>query len=458
MTIATIKKGEIIELDIEKLVYGGEGIGRFSDMTIFVTDTVPGDRVKAEIVSVKKNYAKAVVKEILQSAENRVKPFCGLANTCGGCQWQYIDYEEQLKAKKQMVEESLEKIAGIKTQVNDTLRSPETRKYRCKVQFPVGQTKVSKRVLAGYYKKGTHEIINIKHCPVQPELIDKVTAFLREKVQELQLPAYNEKNKKGLIRHFVYRYSWTNSNFILTIVINNNKIPHNLVKLCNDVKQNFPQAEGVAVNFNTAKTNVILGRQSQLIAGKDYVTEIIEGKTFRISQDAFFQVNPSAASQMFMEVKKLVEEKTDFPKILDIYAGAGGFSIFLSDVVRHITAIESAKSSVNDGLENIKQNNISNMEYIKENAEIAVPKLASEGNKFDVTILDPPRKGCSEEVLQGVMDVTDRFLVYISCNPATLARDMKVLKEKFRVKLVQPVDMFCHTYHVETILLAERIN
>lgn len=452
-----LKKNEIIEFEIKKLVYGGEGIGKFNDITVFVPDTVPGDVIKAEIVSVKKNYARGILKEIVKPSEYREKPFCGLANACGGCQWQHINYEEQLRAKQKIVEETLEKIAGIKTEVKHTLACPQTTEYRCKVQFPVGQTKVSRRVLAGYYKKGTHEIINIKHCPVQPLLIDEVTGFLRGKIKELKLAAYNEKTKKGLIRHFVYRYSNTNQNFILTIVINSNQIPENIDKLCNLVKEKFPQAEGVAVNFNTTKTNVILGEKSRIVAGKDYITEILDGRIFRISQDAFFQVNPSAASQMFMEARKLIGERVDSPDVLDVYAGSGGFSIFLSDIANQITAVEPGESSVNDGLENIRQNNISNMTYIKDNAENAVPKLDSEGKKFDVTILDPPRKGCSEEVLKEVINVTEKLLVYVSCNPATLARDMKFLGENFRVKYVQPVDMFCHTYHVETILIAERV-
>ncbi len=453
-----LKKGEIIGLDIEKLVYGAEGIAKFNDIAVFVPDTAPADKIRAEIISVKKNYARGILKEIIEPSPQRVKPFCALANTCGGCQWQHINYQEQLIAKKKIVEETLDKIAGIKIPVNDTLESPQTKEYRCKVQFPVSRTKVSKRFLAGYYKKGTHDIINIKHCPVQPGIIDEVTAFLREKARELHLSAYNEKTKKGLVRHFVYRYSATNKNFILTIVINSGKIPENIITLCKLVKEKFHRAEGVGVNFNTSGSNVILGDKSRLIEGNNSVTETLDGKVFRISRDAFFQVNPSAAAQMFKEVRKIVSERITAPEVLDVYAGSGGFSVFLSDLAKHITAVESSESSVEDGLANISRNNISNITYIKDNADIAIPGLASESKKFDVTILDPPRKGCSEEVLKGVMELTDKFLVYVSCNPATLARDMKVLSEKFRVKLVQPVDMFCHTYHVETILLAERIS
>lgn len=452
-----MKKGEIIELNIEKLVYGGDGIGKINGITVFIADTVSGDRVKAEIISVRKNYARALLKEITEPSMKRIKPFCALANTCGGCQWQHVDYKEQLKAKQKIVDETLQKIGEIKTDVKPAVASPQKKEYRCKIQFPVAKTTVSKRFIVGYYKKGTHDIINIKHCPVQPKIIDEVTAFLREQAKELNLTAYKEKSGKGLIRHFVYRYSSAHNNFLLSIVVNSDKMSESLIKLCNKVKENFPQAQGVGINFNTTRSNIILGENNKLVTGKEYIFEIIENKTFRISQGSFFQVNPYTARQMFIIVKKIISEIIESPKIIDIYAGSGGFSIFLNDIASHITAVESSESSVKDGHENIKENNITNIHYIKENADIAIPEFAAKGEKFDVTILDPPRKGCSEEVLKGISEITEKYLIYVSCNPATLARDMKFLKEKFRVKFAQPVDMFCHTYHVETILLAERI-
>ncbi|HSA05777.1 MAG TPA: 23S rRNA (uracil(1939)-C(5))-methyltransferase RlmD [Candidatus Gastranaerophilales bacterium] len=451
-----LKKSEMIELEIEKLVYGGEGLGKYDNFTIFVADTAPGDRIKAEIISVKKNYAQARLKEIIVPSQHRVKPFCPYAKACGGCQWQHIDYEEQLKIKKQIVEESLKKFADLEIPVKNTLPAPETREYRCKVQLPVQQTAVSKRFLAGYYKKSTHEIVNTKYCPVQPAALDEITEFLRHKAQDFNLTAYDEKTKKGLIRHFVYRYSKSNKNFVLTIVINSDKIPENLVNYCKAVKENYINLEGIAVNFNTTQTNLIITDKSQVMEGKNFVIEELGGKIFRISHDAFFQVNPSAALQMFSEVKKMVMEKTNLPDILDIYSGSGGFSVFLSDIANKIIAVEENISSIEDGKENITLNNIKNIEYIKGNADIIIPKLLADKAKFDIIILDPPRKGCSEEVINAAAEITDKFIIYISCNPTTLARDIKILGENFKVIEVQPIDMFCYTYHVETILLAEK--
>ncbi|OGI04504.1 MAG: 23S rRNA (uracil-5-)-methyltransferase RumA [Candidatus Melainabacteria bacterium GWF2_37_15] len=449
-----MNKGEIIELEITKLVYGGEGIGRYDDMTVFVSDTTPGDIVKAELISVKNNYAKAILKEVIKPSEQRIKPFCPLSNACGGCQWQYINYEEQLRAKKVIVEECLKKIAGTEIPVKDTISSSETKNYRCKIQFPVQQTKVSKRFVAGYYKKGTHDLVNIKYCPAQPEIIDEITAFLREKAAELNLTAYNERNKKGLIRHFVFRYSKTAQDVVLTIVINAEKTPENLIKLCDSVKEKFQQVVGVVVNFNTSHTNLIMGKNSQLIHGRDYIEEMLDSKIFKISHDAFFQVNPLTASKIFNEVREIVKQRVNNPSILDIYSGSGSFSIYLSDLASEIVAVEEIESAINDGKENILKNNIQNIHYINENADTAVPKLAAEGKKFDVIILDPPRKGCSKEVLEAVKQLADKFVIYISCDPSTLARDYKILSDKFTAEFVQPVDMFCHTYHVESILVA----
>jgi len=447
------EKGSVVELEILKLVHGGEGIGRCGDLTVFVADTAVGDKVKAEIVSLKKGYAKALLKEVISPSARRVKPFCPYANACGGCQWQHIGYEEQLRAKKLIVEECFQKIGGVEVVVKDTLESPQTRNYRCKIQFPVQQTKVSKRFLAGYYKKSTHDIVNAKYCPVQPEIVDKITGYLRQKSFEFGLSAYNENKKKGLIRHFVFRYSKTNSDIVLTIVINSDKVPENLSGLCSAVKNEFGELSGVVVNFNTSHTNLIMGENSEIIEGKGYVEETLDEKVFRISHDAFFQVNPLAASQMFSAVSEVVKSRVQSPEVLDIYAGSGSFSVYLSGFASSITAVEESPASVSDGTENFSRNKIENISYIQGDADRVVPELAAEGRKYDVIILDPPRKGCSREVLDAVKQLAGGLVVYISCNPSTLARDYKILSDTLKAEYVQPFDMFCHTCHVESMLV-----
>jgi len=449
---------EIIELNIEKLTYGGEGIGRVDGMTVFVPDTVAGDHIKAEITSVKKNLVKAVIKEIITPSENRIKPFCPLANACGGCQWQHINYDEQLRAKKQIIEECMQKIAGINVTVKDVLRSDEIKEYRCKIQYPVQQTKISKRFLAGYYRKNTHDIVNIKYCPIQPRIIDEIAEFLRKKSPELNLSAYNEKNRKGLIRHFVFRYSYTNKDLLLTIVINAKESNDIIEEFCFLVKKEFPSISGVLLNFNMNRSNIIMGNKTELIEGKDSIEEILDGKTFKISAESFFQVNPLTALKMFSEVRKIVEEKSlqddaIKPSILDVYAGSGSFSMFLSDLASNITAVEESESSVKDGLENVNLNKTENIAFTKSNADEALTELTNNEEQFDFVILDPPRKGCSESVIESVKKLAAKHIIYISCNPSTLARDVKLLSSDFIPEFIQPVDMFCHTYHVESILV-----
>lgn len=451
-----LKKDQIIELKIEKLVYGGEGIGKYNGFTVFVPDSAPGDIVRTKVISVKKSYARALIEEIINPSELRVKPFCPLFNVCGGCQWQHISYDEQLNQKQNIILECLQQISSKNIEIKQTLPGEKIKNFRCKVQFPVQQTKVSKRFLAGYYKKSSHELVNIKYCPVQPEILDKITGFLRQKASELGLTAYSENKKNGLIRHFIYRYSETNQDLILTIVINSKTTPEELKKFAVAVKEEYKQISGVAVNFNTTASNIIMGSDSEVLSGKGYIEEILDDKLFRISHDAFFQVNPLTARKMFYFVREVIAQRLKTPDVLDVYAGSGSFSIYLSDLANQITCVESALSSINDGEENFKANNINNISYIRENADTALPALAGDNKKFDVTILDPPRKGCSREVLEAVKQITDKMLIYVSCNPATLARDYKLLSDRFRAEFVQPVDMFCHTYHVESIMVMTR--
>ena len=454
------KKGDLFEINIETLAYGGEGIGRLNGITVFVPDSVPGDYLKIEIVSVKKNYARGIIQEIIKPSEYRISPVCSLAKVCGGCQWLHIDYKEQLRAKKKIVEESLKKIANIDIPVHDVISSDCNLEYRCKIQFPVQQTKVSKRILAGYYKKGTHEIVNIKFCPIQPEIINQITQFTREKAQELNLTAYNEKTGKGLIRHLVYRYSQSHKNLLLIVVINSLDISDKLEQLCKSVQDNFKEIAGVLVNFNTSGTNIIMSYKTELACGRDYIEENLEGKKFKISAGSFFQVNPAAAVKIFNEVHKIIKERVENPTILDVYAGVGTFSIWLKDLATKITAIEENSNAVSDVRENIKLNkseNDADIDILEGNADRVLQDLIEQNSNFDVTILDPPRKGCSDVAIDAVARLTNKFIIYVSCNPTTLARDIKLLmKSGFIPEYAQPIDMFCHTYHIESIVVLKR--
>lgn len=455
-----LKKNDLIQTQVHSLAHGGEGIGKINGITVFIPDTVPGDKVNAKITSVKKAYAKALLTEIIEPSKIRVKPFCGLAKVCGGCQVQHIDYAEQLKLKKKIVEDNFNKIANLNVEVKDPIENPNNTGYRCKIQYPVQQTKVSKRFLLGYYKKGTHEIVNIKHCPIQPSIVDNITEFIRENSQKLGLNAYNEKQHSGLIRHFIFKVSKSNNNILLIVVINASEASEEFKNLCFAIKNRFKQVIGIMVNFNTSKTNAIMSDNTQRIWGKEYMVEKLNNLKFKVSANSFFQVNPEMAEKLFLTVKSLISSRINKPSILDIYSGVGTFSIFLKDIASRITAIEENPNAIKDAKENLKINvapDDANIDIIEGNANTVLAELTEQGKKFDVTIIDPPRKGCSSEALDLITRLTDKFIIYVSCDPATLARDVKILNQNgFVPEFIQPVDMFSHTYHIESIVVLKR--
>jgi 23S rRNA (uracil1939-C5)-methyltransferase len=455
-----LNKGDIVDLNITELIYGGDGLGKIDGYPVFVPDTAPEEEIKVEIISASKSYARGKIVEIVKPSKSRIKPECPLSKVCGGCQWQHVDYKCQIKSKKKIVEDNLKKIANLEIPVNEVIQSPEILNYRCKVQYPVRQTKVSMKYLAGYFKNGTHEVVNIKYCPVQPEIIDTITEYIREKLKDLNINAYNEKTKKGMIRHIVYRYSKTNNNLLVILVVNDKFITDDLKTLCLAVKNKFRAVAGVLLNFNRLHSNVISGSEYKLVDGKDHIVEIIEGRKFKISAGSFFQVNPLAATGMFNYVHKFISDNLKNPAILDLYAGVGSFAIWNKNIASKITAIEENSSAIEDAIENIKLNSDidgAEIEIIQGNAEEEVLKLLQENHQYDVTILDPPRKGCSQEVLDAVVKLTEKYIIYVSCNPATLARDLKFLSEYFIPEHVQPVDMFCHTHHIESITVLRKI-
>ena len=349
------------------------------------------------------------------------------------------------------------KIGNIDTKVQDTIPSPKIKNYRQKMQYPVSETKNSKRIIAGYFKQKTHEIVNIKYCPIQPTICDEIVEFIRGKAHEFGISGYVEKTNKGDLRHIVIRGSEYSGKILVTLVINKQYCYSELVSKSNNfalfaqnIYEHFDEVTGVCLNFNNKKTNVILGEKTECVAGVDFVEEKIINKVFKIGADTFFQVNPKSAENIFKYVKKEVK-KFESPTVLDAYAGIATFGIVVSDVAKSVVSVESNKSSIEKAKEVLKENNIENVELF---AQDTVKYLKSIKKNFDITILDPPRKGCTQESLDETLNHTKKEIIYVSCNPATLARDLKYLVSKgCKVKSIQPFDMFCHTYHVETVVI-----
>ena len=435
---------------IEKLSNLGTGIARIDGQVVFVENACPEDKVKIKITKVNKNFANAKVIEIITPSPHRVTPFCPMNNICGSCQMQFIDYDYQLALKKQMVEDAMRTIGNIDTPVNNPIPSPQTKALRHKIQCPVSQTKVSKKILAGYYKPQSHEIVNIKYCPIQPEICDKVIDFIRNKAPEFNISGYNEPKHTGDLRHIVIRHSADNGELLVTLVINNNKISEKLSNFAKTIFETFEKVTGVCINFNSKKTNVILGEKTICVCGRDFIYEKILDKTFKIGASTFFQINPKSAENIFKYVKDKISEHKN-AAVLDAYAGIATFGIAVSDISRKVVSVEENKESIEKAKEVLELNNITNVEL---HCADTTKYLKSIKKKFDITILDPPRKGCTKESLDETLKHTKEKIIYVSCNPVILARDLKYLIEKgCTVESIQPFDMFCHTFHIENVAI-----
>lgn len=447
---------EIITVKIEKLSNLGLGIAKYDGFIIFVEHACPNDIVEIKIKKYYKSYAVAEIQNIVESSSERVEPFCKMQKVCGACQLQFIDYEAQLVHKKEIVEDTMKSIFGHPVEVRNMTASPKIREYRHKIQYPIGQTKNSKRILAGYYKSGTHELVNIKYCPIQPEYCDEIIDYIRVQASKGNLTGYNEETNTGELRHIVIRTSSLNQKSIVVLVINNSTVSSKIKNLAAKIYETFENVNGVLVNFNSKKTNLILGSRTELVKGEGFIEEGLCEKIFKVASKTFFQVNPYTADKIFRYIKEYISQNYSNPIILDAYAGITAFGICLSDVALKVVSIEEEEESVNLAKQIIKENNIQNIDLHCGDAEKFLANEAILGREFHVTILDPPRKGCSKNCLENTLKLTGDKIIYVSCNPATLARDLKYFVEHgATVEYIQPFDMFPHTYHIECVAIID---
>ena len=331
---------EELIVDIEKLSNLGYGIAKLDGYVIFVEGACPGDKVKIRVGKKNKNFANAKVVEIIEPSKDRVEPICPMQRICGACQLQFIDYQAQLKYKKQIVEDTFHSIYGDKVEIKDTIPSPKSKEYRHKIQYPVSETRDSKRILAGYYKPASHELVNIKYCPIQPSYCDDIIEFIRTAAQECGISGYNEKKHAGDLRHVVIRTSAYNNKSLVILVVNSTRVFDKLKKLASRIYNELDNIIGVGVNFNSQKTNLILGKETQILEGESFIEEKLCNKVFKVGAETFFQVNPYTANNIFEFVKKYISENFESPLVLDAYAGISTFGICLSDVAKKVVTVE----------------------------------------------------------------------------------------------------------------------
>jgi len=436
-------RSDLLEVEVKKIHPGGDGLSYIDRLPLYIPYGVPGDVLKVKIEKRTSEFVSAKISEIVQPSPLRTEPLCPLFPKCGGCQWQMISYEGQLKLKEQLVREAFKKYAGIEELPLEPISGMERPwRFRNKVQYPVKRVKDG-RILLGYYKRDTHRIIDLDSCPVQFEEYDRLMGGFKNLIEKEPITVYDEKVHRGKLRYFVLRGSEKLKEILVVLVM---KLPATSRALAEKIVAMNPiSIVGVAENLNSRKTNVIFGDRTKAITGRDYYVEEILDLRLRISATSFFQVNTSQAEKL---LKKAIELGGDKDYVVDAYSGVGLFSFAFARNSRKVVGIEEAPSSYYDSLENIDVNGAYNVEFIHGKVE---DHLLSIGTP-DLLIVDPPRKGLGEETLSAIFETRPEELLYVSCNPVSLARDAALLiKNGYHLVFLQPFDFMPHTYHVETL-------
>lgn len=448
MTNCSLKPGQRIELRIEKITHQGEGLGKYQGFAVFVPYSAQGDVVRAEVISVKKDYARALVHELIEPGR-RVEAKCQWYRQCGGCNLQHLDYSLQLEIKTETVKSTLGRIGGIDSTLVKDILPTRVWNYRNKYQAPVARHQG--RLTAGLYKPRSHDLVPVTDCVIQHGPNNRSVEQVASIARETGIIPWDEKKHTGIMRHIVVRHSQATGQTLAALVVSRLDFP-NRERFLSKLKEQLPDLHSLVLNENPRPTNVILGDREAVIWGPGYITDKIGDLVFKISARSFWQVNPDGALKIYEkagEYARLTGEET----VLDIYCGTGSIGLFLAKKAKRIIGIESNVSAVQDARDNACLNNIDNAEFHAGRAEDVLPQMAKEV-KADIVILDPPRKGCDPALLEAVILTAPKRIVYVSCNPATLARDLKLLEERgYETKEVQPVDMFPHTSHVECVVL-----
>ena len=463
-----MQKNDIVTADIEDIGVNGEGIGKVDGYTLFIKDAVIGDRVEAKVMKAKKNYGYARLMKILEPSEARVQPRCAFARKCGGCQIQEMSYEQQLAFKEKKVRGNLERIGGFAPELLDRVTDPavgmdEPFGYRNKAQFPFGTDREGNPV-TGFYAGRTHDIIANTDCalgvPVNREILEIILAFMKE----YRIPSYDERTGQGLLRHVLIRYGFTTKEIMVCFVVNGSSIPH-----VDELIRRLCGIEGmtsITLSPNTRQTNVIMGDSYQILWGQGYITDYIGNVRYQISPLSFYQVNPVQTEKLYSLALEYADLKGG-ETVWDLYCGIGTISLFLAQRAGQVYGVEIVPQAIEDARRNAGINGIENAEFFVGKAEEVLPEYyekyarehGGESARADVIVVDPPRKGCDEALLETIVKMQPERVVYVSCDSATLARDLKVLcGAGYELEKVRPVDMFPMTVHVETVVLLSKLN
>ena len=444
-----IKKNQDFEVDISDMGYEGEGITKIDGYTTFVKGALKGEKAQIKMLKVNKDYGFAKLLKVLKHSENREEPVCASFEKCGGCNLQHMSYESQLDYKTNLVKATLKKSLGYEVNVEEIIGMGIPYNYRNKVQYPVCDNKI------GFYAGRTHSLIENEKCYIQNEVADKLAKDAFKITQKNNVSTYNEKTGKGCLRHIITRVGVNTNEMMLVLVTNGDELK-NEKKIVEEIVSMYPRITAIVQNINEKNSNVILGDRCVNLYGEGYIYDRLGDYKFKISPLSFYQVNP-VQTEVLYNVAKDFAELTRNENVFDLYCGIGTISVFVADEAKNLFGVEIVEDAIKDAKENAEMNEKKNVEFICGKAEEVIPQKYKEGKTADVVFVDPPRKGCDVKLLETLKEMKSKKIVYISCNPATLARDLKYLTESgYEIKKVQPVDMFPQTSHIENVVLLER--
>lgn len=450
-----VKKNEILTVTCEDLTHEGNGVAKVNHYPLFIPYLLPGEKAKVKVVRVNKNFGYGKLLSIEERSEDRIEPPCNVFYRCGGCQIQHMSHKAQLEMKRNNVKSQLERIGHLKdVTVHPVLGMEDPWYYRNKIQMPVGEKDGS--LITGFYRERSHDIIpDMDTCLIQNKYGDDVVEHVRQIADELGIEAYDELNHQGVLRHIIVRTAYKTNDTMVIIVTRTKKLPFQR-ELIERLTGERPEIKSIIHNVNSSKTNVILGQKNRTIYGDNYIVDTVGNLQFKLSPKSFFQVNPTQTKVLYEQALTYAQINQN-DVVIDAYCGIGSISLFLAQRAKKVYGVEIVPEAVKDARANAQLNGLENTEFVVGKAEDVMPHWKKAGLKPNVIVVDPPRKGCDKKLLQAMIDMNPERIVYVSCNPATLARDLRILEDGgFKTEEVQPVDMFSQTYHVEAVALLTR--
>ncbi|MEH6896436.1 23S rRNA (uracil(1939)-C(5))-methyltransferase RlmD [Bacillus velezensis] len=446
-----IEKNEYYDVTFEDLTHEGAGVAKVQGFPIFVPNALPEEKAQIKVTRIKKGFAFGRLIELKEESPHRTDAPCPIYKQCGGCQLQHMTYEGQLLFKQKQVKDVLERIGKLdlsNVTVHPTLGMKDPWNYRNKAQVPVGEREGG--LVAGFYQQRSHDIIDMSACLIQQSKNDEAVQAVKDICTSYGVKAYNEERHKGWLRHIMVRYGVVTGEMMIVFITRTSDFPHK-AKIIEDITAQFPHVKSIVQNINPNKTNVIFGNETNVIWGEEYIYDLIGDVKFAISARSFYQVNPEQTKVLYDKALEYAELQ-GVETVIDAYCGIGTISLFLAKQAKKVYGVEIVPEAIEDAKRNAELNGITNAEFAVGEAETVIPKWYKEGITADTLVVDPPRKGCDEALLRTIIDMKPKRVVYVSCNPGTLARDLRVLEDGgYQTLEVQPVDMFPHTNHVECV-------